>query len=102
MARQMIGTASRGAKIRRSAVIPRRSAPQIALGDQVCSKQPKHAVRRGGKEPHPHVEDLRIDLEGIVEAAKHETGLGQTTFAARRHAFGDAALVVIGLMSIGN
>lgn len=50
----------------------------------------------GGKEPHPDLEYLWIDLERIVEAAKYQGVLRQAAFGPIRQTVGDGTLVVIG------
>ncbi|MGB5180753.1 MAG: hypothetical protein WBO12_00960 [Xanthobacteraceae bacterium] len=53
----------------------------------------------GGKEPHPDLEYLWIDLERIVEAAKYDGVLRQAAFGPTGQTVGDGTLVVIGLVN---
>src|ERR1700741_1737655 len=102
MACEVIGD---GYPRRKDQAIRRDPAPlglpaEIALGGRIRSKQPKNAVRFRSKQPHPDIEYLRIDLEGIVETAKYEGSLRQMVFGPTRHTFGDGTLVVIGLITV--
>src|SRR5215469_17002752 len=47
-------------------------------------EQPHYAAFDLPKEPHPDVEELRRKLIAVVEAAEHESGLGQADGAAGR------------------
>ena len=54
-----------------------RFGKQIALRRVVVARQPEHASFHLLEQPHPDVEDPAGDLVTGVEAAKHETVLGQ-------------------------
>src|SRR5262245_14637214 len=64
------------------------------------SEQPQYAAFDLAQEAHPHVEELRRELVAVVEAAEHESGLGQTDGAAGRSLGCDLTLGIIDLIAI--
>src|SRR5262245_32726383 len=63
-------------------------------------EQPHYAAFDLPKEPHPDVEELRRKLVAVVEAAEHESGLGQADGAAGRGLGRDFTLGIIDLIAI--
>src|SRR6516162_5464755 len=63
-------------------------------------EQPQYAAFDLPKEPHPDVEKLRRELVAVVEAAEHESGLGQGDGDAGRDLGCDSTLGIIDLVAI--
>ncbi|GCC43192.1 hypothetical protein chiPu_0026934, partial [Chiloscyllium punctatum] len=103
MAREMVG--QRRPLCEHQAL--RSDAARDRLLAQICARlgvgfeQPQHAALDAAEDPHPPVEHAGRDLVVVVEAAEHEARRSQPHLAARKHAIGDDALVVIGLIAVG-
>src|SRR5215813_12223045 len=63
-------------------------------------EQPQYAAFDLAKEAHPDVEELRRELVAVVEAAEHESGLGQADGAAGRSLGCGFTLGIIDLIAI--
>ena len=50
----------------------------------VAAEQPKHAARNRRQDARPRVENLRVELVGLIEATKNEAVFGQSKSCARR------------------
>src|SRR5712692_5629374 len=59
-----------------------RFTAQIARGLRIVLQQPEHAAVNVFEESYPDLENLRRDLAGVVEAAKHQALSGQPCLRA--------------------
>src|SRR5258708_2145752 len=69
---------------------PRRLLAQIADRCRVGFRKPQHTAFGSSQYSHPAIEDVRRELEAVVEAAKHERRGRQAEFLAREGSCGDS------------
>src|SRR6516225_2133825 len=77
-----------------------RLVTEVACPRLARPQQPQYAAFDLPKEPHPDVEKPRGELVAVVEAAEHDSGLGQANGAAGRGLGRDFTLGIIDLVAI--
>src|SRR5262245_63167990 len=102
MARQVLGYLRlwREYETRRIDAAGARLIAEVARSRLARPDQPQYAAFDLAKEAHPDVEDLRRELVAVVEAAEHESGLGQANGTAGRSLGCDFTLGIIDLIAI--